>query len=506
MPVANGDAFVLRADLEPAAPGEVGTLHIGGPGLALGYLLPSDDAAFIDAPADSALPRRLYRTGDRARTRDDGAIEFLGRADDQVKLRGHRIELGEIRAAMLRAGGVQDALAIVRGDSTDSREIIAYAVPSAPDLQPTDAVWAELRRALPGYARPSALVWVESLPLNANGKVDRRALPLPTRADAQPAPPGLVSVGMLEVQLTRIVENLLQRKGVKLHDRFFDLGGHSLLAAQLVDVIEAATGVAIPLTALFSDDSIAGLVRAVRASARAPSEPLFTMNAQGARPPFVFLHGDFSGGGFYSRTLALALGDDQPVVIVHPHGLAGPEIPATIEAMAADRLQALRRECPHGPYIVGGHCNGAFVALEMARLLRAQGESVPAVVIVDAPSPRAPSEAPAPENAAIMTREQDGSVRELDPGDPKSAAQMAYFRAMNRYTGGPCDAHLVIVSSRRQEAAQHDVRWARLAKTSERYVLPGNHVTLVTQHVRLLAKVVSEAIGRRLGEALTRDA
>ena len=505
-PVANSEVFVLRDDLEPAAPGEVGMIHVGGPGLALGYLQPAENAAFIVAPAGTNAQRRLYRTGDRARTRDDGAIEFLGRVDEQVKVRGHRIELGEIRAAFLRTTGVKDALALVRGASSDSRQIVAYAVAAAPGPQPVEAVWAELRRSLPPYARPAAIVWMDALPLNTNGKVDRRALPAPSREDGQPvAPQRIAHVGMLEVQLTRIVENLLRRKDVKLHDRFFDLGGHSLLAARLVDVIEVATGVAIPLTALFSDDSIAGLASAVRAAATAPSEPLFTMNARGTRPPFVFLHGDFSGGGFYSRTLAHALGDEQPLVIVHPHGLTGPEIPSTIEAMAADRLHTLRRERPHGPYIVGGHCNGAFVALEMARMLRAQGESVPAVVIVDAPSPRAPDEPAAPADAAIMTRDQDGSVRQLDPADPKSAAQMTYFRAMNRYTGGRCDAHLVIVSSGREGAELHDMRWARLATSSERHVLPGNHVTLVTRHVRLLAKVVSEAITRRLRNGAEHD-
>ena len=307
--------------------------------------------------------------------------------------------------------------------------------------------------------------------------------------------------GMLESHLVRIFEDLLGIRDVGTHDRFFEIGGHSLLAAELVDAIERETGHAIPLTSLFADDTVAGLARRIREGPVDAGPPLFVVHDQGTRPPLAFLHGDFTSGGFYSRALAHALGDDQPVVIVHPHGLAEDAIPPTIEAMAAERIEALVRMRPRGPYFLGGHCNGAFVAFEMARQLIARGERVPAVVVVDSPAPRSPDQPPADEKAPAMSFDPDGTLRVVEATDRLSSAQIAYARAMNRYTGGTCDTHLVLLRSRRNAAMDADVRWSRLARSCDRYLLPGNHVTLVTRHVKLLARVIGEALARASGRS-----
>jgi hypothetical protein len=140
--------------------------------------------------------------------------------------------------------------------------------------------------------------------------------------------------------------------GVGVFDHFFEIGGHSLLAVRLVDAIERETGYAVPLTSMFADDTIAGMARTMREEAPPEVAPILSMNAQGSRPPFVYLHGDFMGGGFYSRTMASALGADQPTLIVHPHGLVEDAIPSTIEAMASDRLVSLRALHPRGPYLI----------------------------------------------------------------------------------------------------------------------------------------------------------
>ena len=194
---------------------------------------------------------------------------------------------------------------------------------------------------------------------------------------------------MLESLLVRIWEDLLGLRGVGVYDHLFEIGGHSLLAARLVDEIERRTGTALPLGALFHDDTIAGIAKALREVRPDDDAKVVAIHRDGARPPFVFLHGDFAGGGFYSRALAQALGTDQPTLIVHPHGIDDGAIPETIEAMAADRLAELRALRPRGPYVVGGHCSGAVVAFEMARGLVAQGEDVLAVVVVEAPPPLA---------------------------------------------------------------------------------------------------------------------
>jgi len=139
---------------------------------------------------------------------------------------------------------------------------------------------------------------------------------------------------------------------------------------------------------MFNDDTLAGLAAALRSASPNREAPILSYQCRGTLPPFVFLHGDFMGGGFYSRALAHWLGPDQPVLIVHLHGLVEASVPPTIEAMAADRIHSLRAMRPHGPYVLGGHCNDAFVAFEMARQLRAAGEAVPLVILIEAREPR----------------------------------------------------------------------------------------------------------------------
>jgi thioesterase domain-containing protein len=294
----------------------------------------------------------------------------------------------------------------------------------------------------------------------------------------------------------RIWEKLLDVQEVGVFDRFFEIGGHSLLAARLVDEIERETGLAAPLTALFVDDTIAGLARVLREGAPDLKAPIVTIHGDGRQPPFVFLHGDFTGGGFYSRALAQALGPDQPVLIVHPHGLVDAAIPDTIEAMAADRIRALCALRPHGPYVLGGHCNGAFVAFEMARQLMQQGERVPAVVMIEARAPRGGSAGESSPGEAYVRFGPDGGVRVLAPHDRQSDAELRYSRAMDRYRGGPCATHIVIVRSRTLDDARRDLGWSRLAASAEIHGLPGDHVTLITRHADEMAQVVRAAIVR----------
>ena len=478
--IANAEVYVLRSDGAPAAPGEPGEICIGGAGLALRYLGASDrDAArFVEARVGDLPPRRLYRSGDRARVRDDGAIEFLGRTDGQVKVRGHRIELGDVEAAIARVPGVREAVAVVDGDTSDTRRIVAYAVASDPRAPPPANLTRELRKLLPAVMVPSAVAWLPALPLNASGKVDRRSLP---PVDVSPAANAGIRVAPrdpLEQDLVRHWEATLGKAGLGVFDHFFDLGGHSLLAARMADDYERETGIRVPLTAMFVDDTVAGVANAIREGALAAHAEVVPLHEGGSRLPFVYVHGDFFGGGFHCHVLARLLGPDQPVYVVHPHGLAGGSVPTTIEAMAGERLRALRALRPHGPYVVGGHCNGAFVAFELARLLLAEGEEVPAVIVVDAAAPSAASA--------------------IAPGDPRAAATLAapgvppptdrvsdlahrLHRAMRGYRGRRAGVHLVVVRSGESSASAHDDEWEGLASSMELHVLPGDHITLVLE-------------------------
>jgi len=494
-PIAGTDAFVLLAGGELAAPGEAGELWLGGPGVALGYLgRPELTAArFVERDVPTLGARRLYRTGDRVRMREDGALEYLGRYDRQVKVRGHRIELEEVEAALARLPSVREAVVTLSGETSDTRKIVAYVVPADAGAPPPNLI-RELRRQLPEYALPGAVVWMPSLPVNANGKVDRRALPEPGESVQLHRGVRVGARDMFESVLVALWKELLG-VDVGIHDRFFEIGGHSLLAARLVDTIEQRTGFAIPLTAMFTDDTIAGLARLIRDGAPAPAEPILPVNERGSRPPFAYLHGDFIGGGFYSQTFARALGEDQPTWIVHPHGLLGDRIPATIEEMARDRLKALRERQPAGPYLLGGHCAGGLVAFEMARQLVEQGESVPVVVLVEsvAPGPGASGG----DGGAYVKVGPDGNPQLLQPHDRLSDAELQYLRAIDRYAGHRYDGHVVVLRAReRRMALAKDLGWGAHARSVEVHEVAGTHTSILTQHIGEIAALVRDALSR----------
>jgi amino acid adenylation domain-containing protein len=287
-PLPNRDVYILDAAQQPVSDGIPGELHIGGAGLARGYLNQPElsKEKFIPNPfiTSKKAPSNihLYRTGDLARYLPDGNIEFLGRIDHQVKIRGFRIELGEIEAALQQHPQVQAAVVAVHEAHGDQR-LAAYVVPpaqqNAPDLQPTAA---DLRHALqtklPDYMVPSAFVWLKALPLTANGKLDRRALPLPNwgerTIDGVLTPPSTAT----EIDLASIWCELLKLNQVGIHDDFFALGGHSLLATQAVSRIREVLAVEIPLRTFFEFPTVAQLGRCieqqVKASATLTIQPI----------------------------------------------------------------------------------------------------------------------------------------------------------------------------------------------------------------------------------------
>ncbi|RPH64303.1 MAG: amino acid adenylation domain-containing protein, partial [Burkholderiales bacterium] len=266
-PIANTLAYVLDECGQPVAPGLVGELYIGGPGLARGYLnRPElDIARFI---ADPFRPgERLYRTGDHVRLLADGNIGFVGRTDGQVKLRGFRIELGEIEAALGKLPGVAQQAVIVRGHARGDRRLTAYVVwhPNAERLDAA-ALRATLSERLPSFMIPAAFVAIDALPLTPNGKLDRAALPA-AHDDASDAAPSFVAARTpLEQALVAIWAEVLGRERVGIHDDFFDLGGHSLTATQVVSRVRAALGADLPLVALFEAPTIAELGNRVQAA------------------------------------------------------------------------------------------------------------------------------------------------------------------------------------------------------------------------------------------------
>ncbi|TGV30037.1 amino acid adenylation domain-containing protein, partial [Mesorhizobium sp. M00.F.Ca.ET.186.01.1.1] len=257
-PISNTTVYVLDKNRQPVPLGVAGELYIGGDGLALGYLNKPELTAerFVDNPFDPQKASRLYRTGDLVRYLENGELEFLGRIDDQVKIRGYRIELGEIEATLLQHEAVKAVVVMARQDGKGQNSLYAYVV-AEQDIQ-TAELRTYLSATLPAYMVPSAFVFLEQLPLSANGKVDRKALPQPEDAAASAAV-YVAPRNEWEAKLAAIWESVLGVEPIGVHDHFFELGGHSLLATQAVSRLKEAFGVNVPLRTLFEHPDVAGM-------------------------------------------------------------------------------------------------------------------------------------------------------------------------------------------------------------------------------------------------------
>ena len=375
---------------EPVSDGESGELLIGGVQVACGYLNRPDLTAerFVADPRSDSPGARLYRTGDQARRRADGTIDFLGRLDHQVKLRGYRIELGEIEAVLEELPGVAQAAAVVSEEAgAGEPRLVAYAVPAPGGSVEGPRLRRDLAERLPGYMIPAAIVALERLPLTPNGKLDRSALPAPPRVgegDRELVAPRTA----LEAELLELWREALGVDSLGVTDDFFDLGVDSLTAGRLFARIEVAYGSRLPMAVLFQTPTIERLAALLgEESHEAPRWPsLVPMRPAGDRTPLFCVHGG-AGTVLFYHDLVDALGEDQPVYALQAAGLYGGQAPQrTVEEMAESYLEQLLEARPEGPYAIGGYCYGGMVAFEMARRLRAEGAEVPAVVMLNAPS------------------------------------------------------------------------------------------------------------------------
>jgi amino acid adenylation domain-containing protein len=265
-PLANTEVHIVDAQLAHVPVGAPGELLIGGAGLSRGYVGQAEQTAdrFIKNPFSTDPEARLYRTGDRVRFLADGNIEFVGRVDHQVKIRGFRVEPAEIEAVLHRDPSIRQAVVVVREDTPGDKRLVAYVVPTRRPAPPVEQLSATLHQNLPDYMIPSVFVVMDALPLNPNGKIDRKALPAPVDGHRTgPAADDVAPSGPLEEGLAVIWRDVLGLTYIGAHDSFFDRGGHSLLAMQVIARVDQAMGIKIAVRGLFEAPTIAGLARTI---------------------------------------------------------------------------------------------------------------------------------------------------------------------------------------------------------------------------------------------------
>lgn len=389
-PIANTQMYIVDAAGKPVPVGIPGELLIGGAGLARGYLHQPELTAekFVPNPFSDDPASRLYRTGDLVRYLPDGTIDYLHRIDQQVKIRGFRIELAEIETILRQHPAVRGAAVIMHEDAQAGKQLIAYIVTSQKSSLTTKILTEALREKLPDYMMPSAFMQLDALPLTPNGKLDRKALSGTHSTTITTGASTVLPTTMIQYQLLQIWEELLNKRSISMQDNFFLLGGHSLLATRLIIKIEQAFDRKITLPTLFAGPTIDQLAHALQKDGQSVLRPnIIGIQTNGTQRPFFFLHGDYKGGPAYCYALMRILGKDQPFYVLEPYQFNEQQNTPTIETMAEAQLKSIRSIQPHGPYSLGGFCNGALVAYEMARQLDAQGEQTDMLIIIDAAYP-----------------------------------------------------------------------------------------------------------------------
>jgi amino acid adenylation domain-containing protein len=383
-PVADVEVLLLDGDGKEVGPDQVGEIAVKSRYVALGYWRRPDLTRERFRPAPEG--ERIYLTGDVGRMQADGCLVHLGRGDSQVKIRGNLIEIAELEMALLEDPGVAAAAVAVKDIEPGGPSLIAYLVPHRGATPRADDLRMRLKRTVPDFMMPSGFVFVDTLPRTSEGKVDRPALAaLPTVRPApgvQRVPP----IEAVECQLAQIWEDMLKIRGIGMHDDFFELGGHSLLALRMMDHIERVFGRRLPLHTLCAGATIEHLTNALLSrETRESASLLVKVQSGGPDRPFFFVRSALDGSDDYCLKLARGLGRDRPFYVLAPHGQDGRPVPAAIEGRAASYVGMIREVQPQGPYYLGGLCEGAVLAFEVARELQGSGEEVALVVLVAAP-------------------------------------------------------------------------------------------------------------------------
>jgi amino acid adenylation domain-containing protein len=534
-PLGDVDIIIRDEEGRPVKRGEAGEVYVRSRYLSLGYWRQPEltRSVFEGDPSDAQM--RTYRTGDVGRLRDDRCLELLGRRDEQVKVRGYRVQPGEIEFALAAHEEIREASVMSAVDASGETRLVAYFVPQSWPAPTATQLRRYLASRLPAYMVPGTYVAMGALPLTASGKVDRQALP-PTDPKAIRERDFVAPRSPTEHQMAEIWERVFGVSPIGANDNFFDLGGDSLKAAALVSAIEGIFERVLAPSVLLTAPTVGDLTAAIIRVDSGFDESITALRAAGARAPIFFLHNDY-GRGLYTHAIARSLGPGHPFYAVHRDRIDGMGDSPTVELLAGNCVRSLRAVRPHGPYVVGGHCHGGLIALDVARQLRAAGEVVELVVLVDtrAPTParrslRQVSRSLGPPGEAVFdgvdsglklavrageeiawravyyrkrlaTLRQKGGLAETPQGAPREplAVRHAYSRAARRYLPERYTGRVALFRAEEFPARHPDLGWSKLLPQLEIVVVPGDHYTCITRHVAEFAARLDDVLRRADG-------
>lgn len=519
-PVANARVYLLDEHLSPVPVGVPGEIHIGGVGVAQGYLnLPElTEQKFITDTFSDAPSARMYKTGDLAKYLPNGEIEFVGRRDNQVKIRGFRIEPGEIESILGKHAVINEAAVVLREDQPGDKRLVACVVRSGQGSVTEGELRKHVQKHLPEYMVPSEFVFLDSMPLTPNGKIDRRSLagmkfdsPSTTVAAENPSDP-------VQAQLVKIWEEVLGRKSIGTQDNFFDLGGHSLLAARMMHRVKQTLGKTVPLAVLLQAPTIRKLAAVLNDGWERYWSSLVPIQPEGSKPAFFMVHG-VGGNVVGFQELARQMNPDYPFYGLQSQGLSGTRpCHTSIEEMAAHYVSEIRTVQARGPYHLGGFSMGGLVAYEMARQFLEAGEEVGLLVLFDTYATK-----PKPANKSLVKLLLNPSWAQFKrlpsalrknirwriraarlPEDLKKVLRVN-AQAADSYGLRPYPGHAILLHAGEKLRSSDDTfsKWAELAGSLEMIEIPGAHMDILREpHVSRLAERLKACIdGVGFGEA-----